>query len=314
MRAKEAFHSAWTGQADAAALLGVVAADPNAPAFARASALTELGPYVSPANINLARAGLSDPDPMMRIGAFDMLQRVPANQLWPLVSPLLSDSNRGVRIRAAALLAALPTASQPAADREHFERAAAEFVAAQRLNADRPEARAALGNFYARRSLTAEAESEYQAALRLSPQYAPAAINFADLYRQLGRDGEGESVLRTAIEASPRDAGLHHALGLALTRLKRADEAIAELRRAAELEPDRARYAYVYAVALHSAGRGEEAMRALKENLVHHPGDRDTLLALVSFSRDAGDVAAAGGEPQQNTRVETSGPRQSRTI
>jgi hypothetical protein len=27
-------------------------------------------------------------------------------------------------------------------------------------NADRPEARAALGNFYARRNLTAEAESE----------------------------------------------------------------------------------------------------------------------------------------------------------
>jgi predicted CXXCH cytochrome family protein len=289
----EAFHAAWTGQRDAAALLGRAAGDPSVPAFARASALTELGPHLSPANINLARAGLSDPDPMMRIGALHMLERVPANQLWPIVSPLLSDSNRGVRIRAAALLAALPTASQPAADREHFERAAAEFVEAQRLNADRPEARAALGNFYARRSLTAEAQAEYQAALRLSPQYAPAAINLADLYRQLGRDGEGESVLRTAIEASPRDAGLHHALGLALTRLKRADEAIAELRLAAELEPDRARYAYVYAVALHSAGHGEEAIAALKDGLVRHPEDRDILLALITFNRDAGELPTA---------------------
>ena len=112
------------------------------------------------------------------------------------------------------LLAAVPTASQPPADRERFERAAAEFVAAQRLNADRPEARATLGNFYARRALAAAAEAEYRAALRLSPQYAPAAINLADLYRQLGRDSEGEGVLRTAIAASPRDAGLHHALGL----------------------------------------------------------------------------------------------------
>jgi len=304
----EAFHAAWTGHSDAAALLGKIAADPSVPSFARASAMTELAPWLSPANIGLAQAGLSDPDPMVRIGALDMLANVSAAQLWPLVSPLLSDPNRGVRIRAAALLAAVPTASQPAADRERFERAAAEFIAAQRLNADRPQARSTLGNFYARRGLATEAEAEYKAALRLSPQFTPAAINLADLYRQLGRDGEGESVLRAAIATSPRDAGLHHALGLALTRLKRTDEAIAELHRAAEIEPDRARYSYVYAVALHSAGRGEEAMTVLKQILVRHPDDRDTLLALISFSRDAGDFATALDYAERLARVAPNDP------
>src|SRR6516164_4915421 len=115
--------------------------------------------------------------------------------------------------RAVALLAAVPTVSQPPADR--------------------PEARSMLGNFPARRGLLSDAEVEYKAAVRLSPQYGPAAINLADLYRQLGRDGEGESVLRAAIDASAQEAGLHHALGLALTRLKRTDEAISELRTAA---------------------------------------------------------------------------------
>jgi tetratricopeptide (TPR) repeat protein len=229
----EAFHAAWTGRSDAAALLNQIAADRNVPAFARASALTELRPYISPSNANLARAGLSDPDPMVRIGALTMLEDMPSNQLWPLVAPLLSDSNRGVRISAVRLLANVPKLSPPPGDRERFERAAAEFVAAQRLNADRPEARSTLGNFFARRGLAAEAEAEYKAALRLSPQFAPAAINLADLYRQRGRDGDGEEVLRTAIDASPRHAGLHHALGLTLTRLKRSDGAIAELRRAA---------------------------------------------------------------------------------
>jgi Flp pilus assembly protein TadD len=121
----------------------------------------------------------------------------------------------------------------------------------------------------------------------------PAAINLADLYRQLGRDLEGEGVLRAAIAGSPRDAGLHHSLGLALTRLKRPGEALGELARAADLEPERARYAYVYAVGLHSAGRGGEAMTVLKEILARHPGDRETLLALISFSRDAGDFRTA---------------------
>src|SRR5262249_11795101 len=78
-----------------------------------------------------------------------------------------------------------------------------------------------------------------------------------------------------------------------LTRLKRPDEALSELRIAAEFDAHRARYAYVYAVALHSAGQGEQAMTVLKQTLVAHPGDRDVSLAIISFARDAGDVATA---------------------
>ena len=310
----EAFHAAWNSQGNAAALLGAVAADANSPAFARASAMAELAPFLSPTNITLARTALSDPDPMVRIGALDMLANAPAAQLWPLVSPLLSDSNRGVRIRAVTLLAAVPTPSQPPADRERFEHAAAEFIAAQRLNADRPEARATLGNFLARRGRTGEAETEYKAALKLNPQFAPAAINLADLYRQLARDGEGENVLRSALAAVPRDAGLHHALGLVLTRLKRPDDALGELQRAAELEPERARYAYVYAVALNSAGHRNEAIMALKDSLARHPGDRDTLQALMSFNRDARDFTAALEYAEQMARLAPNDPSLSALI
>ena len=299
----DAFHAAWADQPDAATLLAAVAAYPNAPAFARASALTDLAPSLSPANGDLARGGLSDPDPMVRIGALDMLESVPANQIWPLASPLLDDRSRGVRIRAAALLAVVPTASQPPADRERFERAAAEFIDAQRFNADRPESRSALGSFFAKRGRLADAEAEYKAALRLSPQYTPAAVNLADFYRAVGREADGETVLRAALIASPQDAGLHHARGLSLVRLKRADDALGELRRAAELDPRQARYAYVYAVALHSVGRAGDAVTELKQNLARHPGDRDTLLALISFSRDGGDAGAALDYAQQLARI-----------
>ena len=299
----EAFQASWTDRADAAALLAIVAASPTTPAFARASALGELHARVSSTNVELTRKGLNDPDPMVRIGALDMLDGLPGDRIWSLVSPLLSDSSGGVRIKAVSVLASVPTASQPVSDRAAFERAATEFVAAQRLNADRPEARAVLGSFYARRGLTGDAENEYKAALRLSSQYAPAAINLADLYRQLGRDRDGEVLLRTAIASSRQDAGLHHALGLTLTREKRPNDALNEFRTAAELEPDRSRYAYVYAVALHSSGRADEATTILKENLARHPNDRDTLLALVTFSRDAGEIGAALEYAEQLSRI-----------
>jgi Tfp pilus assembly protein PilF len=149
-----------------------------------------------------------------------------------------------------------------------------------------------------------EAETEYRAALRLSPAYGPASANLADLYRQLGRDADAESVLRKAIDTSPADAGLHHALGLVLVRLKRQDEALAELARAAELEPDRSRYAYVYAVGLDANGRRGDAIQALKENLARHPHDRDTLSALISFNREAGDVASALTYAEQLAQAE----------
>jgi tetratricopeptide (TPR) repeat protein len=131
-------------------------------------------------------------------------------------------------------------------------------------------------------------------------------MRIADLYRQLGRDQQGESVLRAAVAASPQDAGLHHALGLALTRLKRREDALAELRRAAELDPGRARY--IYAVGLHSAGQIDDAMAVLKAGIARHPGDRDTLLALVSFSRDAGEVRTALDYAEQLARVVPNDP------
>jgi len=245
---------------------------------------------------------------MVRIGALDMLAQVPPGQVWALVAPLLSDPVRGVRTRAALLLAAVPTELQPVADRAPFERAAAEFIAARIQNADRPEERAALASFYAQRGRMTQAEAEYKAALRLSADYIPAAVNLADLYRQIGRDRDGESVLRTALARSPQEAGLHHALGLWLTRAKRPAEALDELRRASELAPDRARYGYVYAVALHSGGQRDQAISALKQILVDHPNDRDALQAMITFTRDAGELPTALDYAKKLARLAPTDP------
>ena len=72
---------------------------------------------------------------------------------------MLTDAIQGVRIRAASLLAGVPNTQLTASDRQRFGRAAQEFIAAQKLNADRPEARSMLGSFYAQRGATAEAET-----------------------------------------------------------------------------------------------------------------------------------------------------------
>jgi predicted CXXCH cytochrome family protein len=306
------FYAAWNGGKDATTMLSELAADARAPAIARASALTELGSRG--ANSGLARSALSDPDPMVRIGALDMLEAMPVAQRWPLASPLLSDPVLGVRLRAVSLLAATPTAQLSAKERSRFENAATEFIASERLNADRPEARTRLGTFFAQQNRFGEAEAEYEAALRLSREYAPAYVNLADLYRQTGRDSDAERVLHRAAGIMPGDAGVHYALGLTLVRLKRLDEAVGELHRSAELAPDQARYAYVFAVALHSAGRATEAIAVLKDNATRHPDHLDTLLALIRFSRETGDASAALAFAQQLAKMAPGDPNVARLV
>ena len=295
-----AFRAAWTEQPDSRTLLAAVASAPDSPAVARASALAAL----PVPDIALARRNLVDGDPMVRIAALASLETLPAEQQWQLASTALSDPVRGVRIRAAELLAGLPRANQSPADSERLARATEEFIAAQRLNADRPEARTTLGNLYARQGKAQDAETEFRAAIRLDPSFSPAAVNLSDLFRQLGRDGEGEIVLREALSHSEQDAALHYALGLSLVRQKRSDAALEELHRAAMLDPGQARYAYVYAVALHSAGRGEDALAVTKASLQRHPSDRDTLSAAIAFSREAKDFVGALGYAERLSQLD----------
>ena len=86
---------------------------------------------------------------------------------------------------------------------------------------------------------------------------------------------------------------VQHALGLQLVRSKRYDDAMVWLRLAAEGLPGDARFTYVYAVALHDTGRPADARRNLEQAAARHRGDQQILEALVAFSREAGDEAAA---------------------
>ena len=288
-----ALHAARSELPEAAALLHQAVSDPQTPGIAMATAYAEMPRYLTPALVADLKHALADPDPIVRIGALHGFDGVAPHQRWMLASALLTDPVRAVRIEAVALLAALPAPSLSPEDQQRFDRAAQEYVEVQRFNADRPEGRVTLGAFFAQRNQPAKAEAEYRAAINLAPRSIPAYVNLADLYRGLGRDHEGETVLREALAIAPDNADVHYALGLLLVREHRLPDATTMLAKAAELDPGRAHYAYVYAIALNSGGQADAARRVLEASHKGHLADRETLTALISLARDAGDQPTA---------------------
>jgi len=287
------FRNAELGKPGAGSSLAAVAVDASQPPIARASALERIQSSATAEAGAAARAGARSTNPLLRLAAVRLAGSLPPAERIATAGPLLSDPLRAIRIEAANALVGAPEDQLSAEQRAALKRASDEYVATQRYNADRPEARTNLGTFYSQQGRFDDAQSEFQAARKLDPAYVPAYVNSADGFRQRGRDEDAVRVLREGLAQVPASAPLHHSLGLAYARMQQRDAALPELAKAAQLAPDSARYAYVHAVALNSVGRAPDAIRALQRAADRWPADRDILIALAAMERDAGHRDAA---------------------
>jgi tetratricopeptide (TPR) repeat protein len=249
---------------------------------------------------------------LLRLAAAQAAGRLPDTERAQIAGPLLADPLRAVRIEAAQALAGLQDAL-PAHQRAAWRAAADDFVATQNYNADRPEARVALGSFQARLGRAELAQAQFASARQLDPGFVPAWVNAADALRAQGREADASALLEQGIAQVPNDASLHHALGLSLVRQQQLPRALKEIERAAQLAPNEPRYAYVHAVALHSVGRPADAIQVLERATVRWPADRDLLLALATMQRDAGRRDAARAAVQRLLAAHP-GDRDARTL
>ena len=304
-----ALHAGRTGAVGAESQLDQLILDKNQPAIARASGLLLLAPYASKASEPAIKAAITDPDPLVRMAVPRALSPTTPPAIVNAILPLLSDAMRAVRVEAARALAGIDPQTMTPEQRAAFTVAYQELIAAELVDADRPEAHLNLGLIRARHHQIDEAETEYRTALRLDPKFVPAMANLADLYRELGNDKEGEGLLRAAIAIEPQNAAIKHSLGLLMARQHNYAEALPLLREAATLAPDNARYSYVYAVALNSTGSGAEATALLERTHKKHPTDRNVLVDLVTLERDRGDLTAAITHAQELNALEPGNPQ-----
>ena len=281
------------GAPEAQSSLAELASDLRQPALARATALDTLAHYPSARNNTCLRRGSEDQSALVRRAAAALLSSIQPDAQPSAIRILLDDPVRAVRIEAAESLAGVPHNALPDNLANVLDRASAEFVSAQRLNGDGPEAHLDLGLFFARQEKFRRAEIELATALTLDPSFSPAALNLADLFRQLGRDDEAATVLQQALRRTPDDASLRYAFGLLKVREKRRAQALDLFAAAARLDPSNPNYAYAYALTLYGAGNINAAIEVLERSLKFNPYHRETLEALVCYCDRVGDHAQA---------------------
>jgi Flp pilus assembly protein TadD len=289
-------------------LEGLVA-DREQPAIARGIALSMLSAYAPAPSDAAVQAGVVDDSALVRRAAARAMSNSDPSARVSALAPLLDDQVRAVRIETAEVLAGAPADNLPSATYAALSRATDEYVDAQLLNADRPDAHVNLGLLYARENHLDKAESELKTALSLDPSFVPAAVNLADLYRAQHKDEDGEHILKDALAHSPNDVSLDHALGLLMVRQHRTAQGLQLLAAAAHGAPGNARYVYVYAVALNDAGKTKAAIETLQPSIKAHPYDRDSLAAIVSFLVQAGDKDRALTYARRLSELEPGDPQ-----
>lgn len=305
----EAFDLADRQAPGAQAALIKVAGDLSASRIAQASALARMVNFPSPEALEIATASLAIEDASVRSAAISIIAGADAGTRRALLTPLLRNKSRLVRMDAARALAGEPEAGLGEADRDAFAKALAEYVDGQLFNAERPESHANLGNLYSEQGKLDEARAAFRAALELDKSFVGASIAWADLERIAGNETAAEEILRKSYADNPASGALAHALALSLIRQKKPGEAMDYLMRAASLAPEQARFAYVLAVAQHDTGKISESMATLGDAIARHPYDRDLLMAMITYEVEAGALGSALERAELLNKLEPNSPQ-----
>ncbi|MDH3763605.1 MAG: multiheme c-type cytochrome [Gammaproteobacteria bacterium] len=258
----------------------------NLPPIREATLLGKLVNFPSRLAVETASRQLASPDPLLRRGAISALQAMPLQLRWQLLSPLIDDPVKSVRLEVANALA--DALNQLPQNETGLARLIEEYRNSLNHHADSPAGQLALGNLESLLGYDILAEQAFKKALEIEPSFVPALINLADLYRATGSDGEASKLLKRALELAPDSATSNHAYGLFLVRRGKHDAALPYLQAAINQQDSSARHVYVYAVALDSRGQTDAAMRLIEEQRNRWPNNIDLSFLQVSYMEKTG--------------------------
>jgi Flp pilus assembly protein TadD len=249
--------------------------------------------YPSEQALKLATRDLNHPAPQVRVSAVLAISGfLPPAERAPLLTPLLSDPVKAVRITAARDLLGV-TRDGLGNAQDSWNRAIAEYEAVQKSLAERAEANLNLAMLYQANGRSGEVEGLLRTALQRDPDFHPARVTLVQWLQANGRGQEAQVLLAQSLKEHPDAALLQHTQGLSLVRVGHVGKAMPFLRKAAKLEPQSPQYGYVLAVALHDSGKVEAACEELQKLLKVQPANRNARVALIQYYLESGQEPKA---------------------
>ena len=198
---------------------------------------------------------------LLRLAAANVAILIPLPQRVQVLTPLLKDKRKAVRIAAArSILDARLTAQHF----KTFEQAFSELKLANDISSWRGEGRLNQGVNALRMGKYAEAEHQFLQAIKIEPYLEAGYINLADFYRSSQKPSQVVSVLTKGMAKLPKSPDLKYAYGLHLVRQQQYLKATTFFQQASKLAPSNEQYLYAYILSLDGEGKTELALKKLQ--------------------------------------------------
>ena len=269
--------------ADAHKDLLKLASDPLYPVIVRSTALSLLEAYPGKETSRAYELALMDDEALIRRTAVDHLNVSDIVRQTALLTSMLYDPVKAVRIEAARRMSELADPRLDVAQKMIFQASLDEYQESMEYSADFAFGRYNLGNLYVALKQPQKAVANYQAAIKIDNLFYPAKVNLAMLYSKMGENNEAETLLREVVNFHPQIYEAHYSLGLLLAEEKKYAEAANYLKQAAKGMPERARIHYNLGLLLQHLKKDSDAEVSLLKAQELEPDNFEYLYALADF-------------------------------
>jgi len=277
------FAAAREGDESAVPGLVNIALDELFPVIVRATAIYELENFPDSAGRQAVITSLTDPESMIRYQALQSYVPASLEEMLDILSPMLNDPVKAVRMQAAFRMSSIPAESMDSSLLREFYESLSEYRHAMEYTGEFAASRHNLGVVYQNIGKYEQAEQNFLAAIRIDDEFYPSMANLAVTYNQLGKNDQAETLLRHMIREFPDFHDAHYSLGLLLAEKGDYNGALESLETASEWMPDYARIWYNLAMLYQHFGRTNEFIASLNLALELEPANMDYLYALAEY-------------------------------
>lgn len=239
-----------------------IIADDKLPVITRATALQIISLTTQMLTTHILNEYVEHSQPLLRLSAAMVANLITAQERIKLLTPLLEDSYKAIRVAAANTLV---SDYQLVSQNSLFIKAFEELLNANDLSSWRGEGRLNQGIVELNRNNLANVKVRFESAINVDPYMETPYINLADFYRSQQQENQVKSVLDNGLKNIPNSANLHYVYGLHLVRVKTLDKAINYFEKAMLLDQQNPQYLYTYALALDGLGKSQKAIIELKK-------------------------------------------------